>query len=224
MQEHDVHDPGSLDHSWRLHDWTGEEAHFAAQVLQHGDVGRAYAAAFRPGERPHRAKCLIEGERLMQAPWMQEYVAFVRQQIRARLDVTTDRILEEVAALAYSNMTDFIVINEEGAAHTDLSGLTREQLAAIQEVTIDTYMDGRGEDAVPVKSVKIKLAPKTAALELLGKHKKLWTDVLETSDLNEMSDTIQKRRQESRARRKAGEENAEDGGTDRGDADQDDEG
>jgi hypothetical protein len=58
----------------------------------------------------------------------------------------------------------------------DLSQLTREQTAAIQEVTVDTYMDGSGEDAREVKKVKFKLADKRAALVALGRHHKLFTD------------------------------------------------
>lgn len=207
MKEYDVHDPDSEAPIWQRHDWTGEEAQFAAQVLQHGDVGRAWAAVYRPNGGAHRAKSLVEGNRLMQEPYMREYVAYVRDMIRAKMDITKDRILEELASLAYSNMTDFIVIQEDGTAVTDLSGLTREQLAAIQEITVDTYMEGRGEDAVPVKSVKVKLVPKIGALELLGKHQKMFTDVLEHNDLTEIGDVIAKRRQERRKRQ--GESNDE---------------
>jgi phage terminase small subunit len=58
----------------------------------------------------------------------------------------------------------------------DVSQLTREQTAAIQEVTVDTYMDGSGADAREVKKVKFKLADKSAALVALGRHHKLFTD------------------------------------------------
>lgn len=202
MQEFDADDERSLAHSWKQHDWTGDEAQFAAQVLQHGDVGRAWGSIYqeRDGKRYQRQTCLINGEALMEKPHIREYIAYVRAKIKARMEVSKDRILEELSLLAYSNQADFIVIQEDGTAYTDLSGLTREQLAAIQEITVDTYMDGRGEDAERVKSVKIKLAPKTAALELLGKNQKLWTDVLEHNDLTEISDTITSRRAERRKR------------------------
>ena len=211
MQEFDADDPDSIDHAWKLHDWTGEEAQFAAQVLQHGDVARAYAASHNEweGKRADRIKCEIQGARLMNQPYMQRYIAFVRDRIKKRMEITKERILEEVSLLAFANQADFIVIQEDGTAYTDLSGMTREQLAAIQEITVDTYMDGRGEDAQAVKSVKIKLAPKTAALELLGKNQRLWADVLEHNDLTDIADTMTKRRAERRARIK--EEPAGDG-------------
>ena len=61
----------------------------------------------------------------------------------------------------------------------DLSQLTREQTAAIQEVTVDTYLDGDGENAREVKKVRLKLADKRAALVDLGRHHKLFTNKFE---------------------------------------------
>lgn len=202
MQEFDANDPDSLDHAWKQHDWTGEEAQFAAQVLQHGDVARAWAAAHDWGgdQAPNRMQCEIQGARLMNEVWMQRYIAFVRDRIKQRMAVTKERILEELSLLAFANQADFIVIQKDGTAYTDLSSMTREQLAAIQEITVDTYMEGKGEDAERVKSVKIKLAPKTAALELLGKNQRLFADVLEHSDLTDISETMTARRAERRKR------------------------
>lgn len=221
MDEYDVDDARALGHSWRAHDWTADEVQFSAQLLQHGNAARAWASIYQnsDGKRFDLITCTMRGEEMAALPHIADYVAYVRAKMRERMEVTQERILEEVANLAYSNMADFIVIQEDGTFYTDFSGLTREQLAAIQEVTVDTYMDGRGEDAQRVKSVKFKLAPKAAAVELLGKHKKLWTDVVETNDLAELSDEITRRRRESRERREEaaqraeateGEDNAED--------------
>ena len=56
----------------------------------------------------------------------------------------------------------------------DLSTATRDQLAALTEITVEDYTDGRAEDAREVKRVRIKMADKRAALELLGRHLGLW--------------------------------------------------
>jgi phage terminase small subunit len=83
--------------------------------------------------------------------------------------LTTREVLEGLSRLAVSNMQDYV------GAHgqlLDMSQLTREHAAALQEVTIDTYMDGARE----VKRVKFKLYDKRAALVDLGRHYKLFTD------------------------------------------------
>ena len=42
--------------------------------------------------------------------------------------------------------------------------------SALSEVTVDDYIDGRGEGAREVKRIKIKLCDKKGALVDLGKH------------------------------------------------------
>lgn len=182
MQEFDAHDPKSIALSWKSHEWTADEVQFAAQVLQHGDVARAWASIYKSaeGRRHDSVTCLMRGEEMLARPHIADYLRYVRQKMRDSMEVSRERILDEVASLAYSNMADFIVIQEDGTFYTDFSGLTREQLAAVQEVTIDTYTEGRGEDAQEVKRIKFKLTPKVGPLELLGKSQKLWTDVVES--------------------------------------------
>lgn len=98
-----------------------------------------------------------------------------------RLDITADKVLQELARIAFSNMRDFAKPKEDGSIYFDFSKLSREQAAAIQELTIDEYTDGTGENARPVKRVRFKLSDKRASLELLGKHLKLFTDKVEHS-------------------------------------------
>jgi phage terminase small subunit len=87
-----------------------------------------------------------------------------------RLQITADRVLKELALLGFSNMQDYIRVTEAGSALVDLSELDRERAAAIQEITVEEYVEGRGDDAERVRKTKFKLADKRGSLELLGKH------------------------------------------------------
>ena len=66
-------------------------------------------------------------------------------------------------------MADYMKSSEDGDPHLDFSSLTREQAAALAEVTVDDFLDGRGEDAREVRRVKFKLADKRASLVDLAK-------------------------------------------------------
>ena len=67
----------------------------------------------------------------------------------------------------------------DGDPVLDWSRLTRAQTAALVEVTVDDFKDGRGEDARDVRRVLFKLADKRAALVDLGKYLGLFKDRLE---------------------------------------------
>jgi hypothetical protein len=54
--------------------------------------------------------------------------------------------------------------------------LSRDQAAALAEITVETFMVGRGKVARDVRRVKFKLADKLGALNQLARHHKLLTD------------------------------------------------
>jgi phage terminase small subunit len=95
-----------------------------------------------------------------------------------RVEVTADRVLEEYAKLAFVNMMDFIELQPDGYALIDLSRLTRDQAAAIQEFTTDEYVEGTGEDARKVKKIKFKLVDKKSALDSCARHLGMFNDKL----------------------------------------------
>ncbi len=87
-----------------------------------------------------------------------------------RTKVKADQVVGELARLGFSNMGDYVSLTSDGAPFIDLSKLSREQWAAISEVTVEDFMEGRGEDARQVRRVKVKLHDKRGSLDLLGRH------------------------------------------------------
>jgi len=102
-------------------------------------------------------------------PKVQKYLSKLIERRASKLDLSIDKIVHELTLMGFSNMGDYISI-VDGDPRIDLSNLTREQAAAIQEVTIDEYLEGKGKNARPVKKVKLKLVDKTKNLELLGRY------------------------------------------------------
>jgi phage terminase small subunit len=98
-----------------------------------------------------------------------------------RTEIKADNVLQEIAKLAFSNMLDYMAANSEGQMDIDLSRLTREQAAAIQEITVDTTGGSGDGERRKVLRTKFKLADKGLNLERLGRHLKLFTDKIEVS-------------------------------------------
>lgn len=98
-----------------------------------------------------------------------------------KLAITKERILSELAKIGFANMLDYVEVNGRDIT-MDFSALNRDQAAAISEVTVDTYMEGRDDDAVEVKRVRFKLGDKRAALVDMGKHLGMFVDRVAVTD------------------------------------------
>ena len=87
-----------------------------------------------------------------------------------RTRLTGDMVVDELRKIGFANMADYIKSTPEGDPCLDFSRLTREQTAALAEVTIEYFLDHRGEEARSVRRVKFKQHDKRAALVDLGRH------------------------------------------------------
>jgi phage terminase small subunit len=123
----------------------------------------------------------VTASRLLRNAKVQKLIDELTAERAKRLDITADRVLEELGRMAFANMLDYMGVQQSGDAYIDLSKLTREQAAAIQEITVDEYAEGRGEEARQVKRTRFKLADKRGSLKLIGKHLKMFTDKVEHS-------------------------------------------
>jgi phage terminase small subunit len=118
--------------------------------------------------------------RLAKHPEIQEALARARDE-KARIQaeatklavertaITMERVAVELARLGFANMLDYMRVGPSGDPVLDFSKLTREQAAALTEVTVDDYLEGRGETAREVRKVKFKLADKRASLMDIAK-------------------------------------------------------
>jgi phage terminase small subunit len=101
-------------------------------------------------------------------------------------------VLIELSKIGRADMADYMVVGPTGDPVLDFSKLTRDQAAALQEVTVEDFLDSRAAEETledqahggalrrasgrDVRRVRFRLASKLQALELLGKHHKLYVD------------------------------------------------
>jgi phage terminase small subunit len=162
----------------------------------------ATKAAERAGYSKHTAN--EQGSRLLANVSVSAAIDAKQEKRLQKMEISGERVLNELALLGFSNMLDYISVGENGAARVDLSKLTRDQAAAMQEITVEEFTErtGEDEDGKPtlenVRRTKFKLADKRGALVDLGRHLKLFTDRLQVEDERQLE--IQDVKEKLRAR------------------------
>ena len=153
---------------------TAKQQRFVAEYLV--DLN-ATQAAVRAGYSQRTAAEM--GYENLRKPQIADAIQQAMEARAEKLEITADRVLQELARMAFANMADYINVLDDGSAVVDLSELTPAQSAAIQEITSDVYVEGRGDDAERVKKIKFKLHSRCRPLELLGKHLGMFDDRLQ---------------------------------------------
>jgi phage terminase small subunit len=96
-----------------------------------------------------------------------------------KLEITADRVLEEIAKLAFFDPRKFF--NADGSP-IPIQDLDDDTAMALSGIDVLEEFEGSGKDRVFVGyTKKFKLSDKKASLELLGRHLKLFTDKIEHS-------------------------------------------
>jgi phage terminase small subunit len=153
------------------------EAVAQAYIADPAKVGwRAYKSVYPQSSR--RAAETAFG-RLMKDKAFAARVEDLQAEAAEGAVATAREVLEELTRIALVNMLDYMKVGPNGDPVLDFSSLTRNQGAVLHEVAVDTYVEGRGDDAREVKRVRFKLCDKLGALRDLGRHHKLFTDKTE---------------------------------------------
>lgn len=125
----------------------------------------ATQAAIRAGYSPETAGAI--GAENLKKPQIQKAIARAMADRSRRTGVNADRIVMELAKIAFVNAAD-VIDADDATLKTDAAA---EDLAAVQSVKVKSF----GDDGV---EREIKLADKIKALELLGRHLGMFNDRL----------------------------------------------
>lgn len=158
----------------------------------------ATQAATRAGYSAKTAE--QQGYQLLQKPSVQAALEERRAKMAKATDVTPERVIHELAKLGFANMADYMRAGPDGDPYLDFSNLTRDQAAALVEVTVEDFKDGRGDDARDVRKVKFKLADKRAALVDIGKHLGLFVERVKHEGLDTTLDELDREELKALAR------------------------
>jgi phage terminase small subunit len=152
---------------------------FAQEIAAGKSAAQAYlAAGYRADRRTawqarHRPDVSRRIEELIQTERKLERQAIAKA--AQRYEVTAERVVGEIAKIAFANVGDYVRFGPNGELYLDLNGCTRDETAALQEVTIEHRQVGR-DKSQQGRRIKVKLGDKLSALVALGKHLGLFVD------------------------------------------------
>lgn len=138
----------------------------------------ATQAAIRAGYSEKTA--YSQGERLLRNVEVATVIQTNMDKRAAKIEITADKVLQEIAKLSFANLQDFY--NENGSLK-EIHTLPRDVAAALSSSKVNLT------EACAVQ--EIKLHDKKGSLELLGRHLKLFTDKTELTGKDGETLTIQ---------------------------------
>ena len=115
-----------------------------------------------------------QGQRLLKNVEIQKRLKELIRERSERTEITADRVLQELAILAFSDLRNYITIDKDtkaikAKAFEDMPPDSSRALEAITE-NRTIHEDAKGEDSIVNEKVTFKLHSKIKALELAMQH------------------------------------------------------
>jgi len=166
--------------------FTPKQAIFIEEYLVDGNGARAAMAAGVP-----EASAKVTASRWLKSSKVAAVVSQRQAQRAAKLDITAERVLEELAKLAYYDPGRLFDADGKMKPVHLLDDVTR---AAVSQVDVEETETSEGKDEARVvirsRTKKVKMADKGQNLERLGRHLKLFTDRLDLSGRLTLEDLV----------------------------------
>ena len=150
---------------------TEKQKIFADEYLIDLNATRAYKVAYPSVKKDEVAAAAAA--RLLRNVKVAAYIQERMQERQKRTEITQDRVLQELAAIAFAKATDYAEIKNECVRIKDTAELDEQQVRALAGIEEGKF------------GIKVKLNDKEKALELLGRHLGMFKDKLEVSGLEE---------------------------------------
>jgi len=150
------------------------------------------AAAIRAGYSPKYARG--NAHKLVANSCISSYIQERKQDRIKRTEITQDRVINELALIAFSNAADYAAVVEKQAVLNTEDGMTIPlydsdgnpvMYRTVEPVLTDDLTEDQKKALSVIKkgrdSFEVKPYDKVRALELLGKHLGMFTDKVEMS-------------------------------------------
>ena len=140
----------------------------------------ATQAAIRAGYKAKTAHVI--GAENLRKPKIAEEIARRQKDLQRRTEVTQDRVVKELARVAFADASDYVCV--ETLTYENEDG-TVSPIQVVSPKDTDTLSDDQRAAIASIKQgangVEVKLCDKLKALELLGRHIGMFNDKLSLS-------------------------------------------
>ena len=150
---------------------TEKQKIFADEYLIDLNATRAYRVAYPSVKKNETAAAAAA--RMLRNVKVAAYIQERMQERQKRTEITQDRVLQELAAIAFAKADDYAEIKDECVRIKDTEEVNEQQVRAIAGIEQGKF------------GIKVKLNDKEKALELLGRHFGMFKDKLEVSGMEE---------------------------------------
>ena len=150
---------------------TEKQKIFADEYLIDLNATRAYKVAYPSVKKDETAA--QAGSRMLRNVKVAAYIQERMEERQKRTEITQDRVLEELAAIAFAKAINYAEIKGECVRIKDTDTLDEQQIRAIAGIKEGKF------------GIELKLNDKEKALELLGRHLGMFKDKVEVSGLED---------------------------------------
>ena len=167
---------------------TNKQKAFVDEYLIDLNATRAYKAVYTGIKNDDVAR--KNGSRLLTNADVKEYLNQRMKDREKRTEITQDKVLKELAAIAFANGSDFARVvtktgfNKQGkeVQYQDVELEVTDQLPEEKKKAIAGIKMGKN-------GIEVSTCDKVKALELLGRHLGMWNDKLQVNNEAELEKT-----------------------------------
>jgi len=152
---------------------TSRQETFAAGVAQGLSQAEAYRQAYPQSAKWKDESVWQRASKLASDAKVQSRVQELLQKAAAANEITVERVLKEIARLAFFDIRKLVNADGTPKPLNELDDDTAAAIAGLDVARVGNAMIGEGE------ILKFKIADKNSALEKLAKHLQMFTDKVE---------------------------------------------
>lgn len=154
---------------------TDKQILFCNEYIKDFNATRAYKEVYPSCKKDSTAN--VNGSKLLRNTKVQEYIAELKEDLKAQGKITQEMIIQELAKIGFS---DIRKLYTEYGRLKNIQDIDDSTAAAISSVESFEEYEGRGDDREYIGDTKkIKMYSKEKALELLGKQIGMFKDKVE---------------------------------------------